>query len=96
MKLNKKQVDTIEKKTGFSPVPDDAATQSGLAGHFGENTFYLDSKGVYVFEAVEQPSEEGDHVMAVQIAEVEPAEGDAVTIRGIQPKATALTVDLAV
>ncbi len=56
MKLTKQQVAMIEKKTGFSPVPEEAAGESGLIGHFGENTFYLDTKGVYVFEEVEQPS----------------------------------------
>lgn len=119
MKLTAKQVATIEKKTGFTPVPDSAAAETGLAEHFGDDTFYLDPQGVYVFEEVEEgsfPDQAGavgtaaeanaatgaveetapmKPVIAVQIARVEPAEGDQVTVRAIQPKATNLTVDLA-
>lgn len=119
MKLTKTQVATIEKKTGFTPVPDEAAAETGLAEHFGEDTFYLDAQGVYVFEEVERdafPDSTGavgaaaeanaahgaaaggapkKPVVAVQIAAVEPAGEDQVTVRAIQPKATELTVDLA-
>lgn len=119
MKLTKTQVATIEKKTGFTPLPDEAAAETGLAEHFGEDTFYLDPNGVYVFEEVEEgavPDEASavgtaaeaneatgavaqtapkKPVIAVQIAEVQADGGDEVTVRAIQPKATALTVDLA-
>lgn len=119
MKLTASQVATIEKKTGFTPVPDSAAAETGLADHFGEDTFYLDARGVYVFEEVEEgafPDEAGavgaaatanaeagavaetapkKPVVAVQIAAVEPAGDDQVTVRAIQPKATSLAVDLA-
>ena len=103
MRLNENQVQTIENKTGLTPISDEAASDSGLAGHFGDNTFYLDSRGVYVFEEI-QPVDEsgapvgeanGDMVTAIQIAAVEPAEGDAVTVRSIQPEATQLTIELA-
>jgi hypothetical protein len=111
MKLTATQVKTIENKTGFKPLPDDAASQSGLADAFGDQTFYVDPNGVYVFESVEPPSGEGEAIMAIQIAEVErPAaagngasegngsdEGNSgeVTVRPIQPRTTSLTVDLA-
>ena len=111
MKLTATQVKTIENKTGFKPLPDDAASQSGLADAFGDQTFYVDPNGVYVFESVEQPSGEGEAMMAIQIAEVErpPAAGNGankgngsdegnsgeVTVRPIQPRTTSLTVDLA-
>jgi len=108
MKLNDQQVETIKDKTGLSPIPDAAAADSGLEGHFGDNTFYLDAQGVYVFEeletredgaqAVVPPGEgKGDSVTASQIAAVERAEGDseAVTVRSIEPQATTLTVELA-
>ena len=98
MKLSQDQVDQIRDKTGFTPLPDEAAAQSGLAGHFGEDTFYLDPNGVYVFEETEQASgRQGKALTAFQIAAVEGTaeEGEEdVTIRGIEPKATALTVDL--
>ncbi|WP_109807471.1 hypothetical protein [Sphingosinithalassobacter portus] len=108
MKLDQQQIDTIKDKTGLTPIPETAAADSGLQGHFGENTFYLDAQGVYVFEeletredgaqAVVAPGEgNGDSVTAIQIAAVERGEGDdaAVTVRSIQPQATTLTVELA-
>ena len=73
MKLTAAQVKAIEKKTGFKPLPDEAAEQSGLAGAFGDQTFYVDPNGVYVFEPVENPSGEGEPMMAIQIAEVDRA-----------------------
>lgn len=75
MKLTQQQVKTIEKKTGFKPLPDEAAEQSGLARAFGDQTFYVDPNGVYVFEPVEPPSGMGEPMMAIQIAEVEGAGG---------------------
>lgn len=107
MKLNQDQVDTIHEKTGLTPIPHDAASDSGLAGHFGDDTFYLDSQGVYVFEEVKTeadgiqtvvPPEQatGESVTAIQIAAVEEGEQDgAVNVRSIQPQATTLTVELA-
>jgi len=105
MKLTAVQVATIEKKTGFKPLPEEAAEQTGLAEAFGDQTFYVDPEGVYVFESIEAPSGEGEPVMAIRIAAVERAEGgddgdsgdggDEVTVRPVQPEATSLTVDLA-
>ena len=97
MKLTKKQVKAIEKKTGFTPLPDEAAAESGLAEAFGDQTFYVDPDGVYVFEAVEQLSGTGEPVTAIQIAEVERSEEDSdeVTVRAVQPRTASLTVDLA-
>lgn len=107
MKLNQDQVDTIKEKTGLTPIPQEAAADSGLEGHFGDNTFYLDSQGVYVFEEIRTeddgvqtvvPPEQatGESVTAIQIAAVEQGEQEgAVSVRSIQPQATTLTVDLA-
>ncbi|WP_431470880.1 hypothetical protein [Sphingosinithalassobacter sp. LHW66-3] len=106
MKLSDDQVETIQAKTGLTPIPQEAAAESGLEGHFGDNTFYLDSQGVYVFEEIRSegdgvqavvPPEEatGESVTAVQIAAVEQGEEDgAVSVRSIQPQATTLTVAL--
>ena len=107
MKLSKQQVAAIRKKTGLKPLPEEAAEESGLAGAFGDQTFYVDPEGVYVFEPVEPPSGMGEPLLAIQIAEIERAEaaeeesesGDGeegdVVLRPIQPRTTSLTVDLA-
>jgi len=84
MKLSAAQVKKIEKKTGFKPLPDEAAEESGLAGAFGDQTFYVDPDGVYVFEPVEAASGMGEPLMAIQIAEVERAGGDEAGAKGAE------------
>ena len=109
MKLTSKQVAKIRDQTGLTPVSDQAAEDSGLSRAFGDQTFYIDPNGLYVFEPVTAPSGKGDQVLAVQIATVtvdepdqadtseEPAEkGDSVTLQPIQPRSTQVTADLAV
>ena len=97
MKLNATQVTTIENKTGLKPMPDNAAGETGLAEAFGDQTFYVDPQGIYVFESIENPSGDGDPVMAIQIAAVEQDSdgGDQVLVRPVQPRPIDLTVDLA-
>jgi hypothetical protein len=96
MKLTATQVTAIEKQTGLKPLPDSAASEAGLAEAFGDQTFYVDPQGVYVFESIENPSGNGDPAMAIQIASVEATEGegDEVTVRAMQPRSIELTVDL--
>jgi hypothetical protein len=97
MKLTASQVTAIQKKTGLKPLPDSAASETGLAEAFGDQTFYVDPQGIYVFESIENPSGDGDPVMAIQIASVEPQEegSEQVTVRAVQPRPIDLTVDLA-
>lgn len=97
MKLTASQVTVIQNKTGLKPLPETAASESGLADAFGDQTFYVDPQGVYVFESIENPSGDGDPVMAIQIAAVEQKEdgGDEVTVRAVQPRPIDLTIDLA-
>ena len=97
MKLTADQVKSIEKKTGFKPLPDDAAAQSGLAEAFGDQTFYVDENGLYVFESVEPASGMGEPLLGIRIAKVEgpKPEDDEVTLRPVMPQTTDLRVDLA-
>lgn len=98
MKLSPVQIDTIHEATGFSPLTEEQASESGLPGFFGDNTFYMDDKGVYVFEEVEvegEPMAGEQPVTAIKIAALEPTgkEGE-VQVRSIQPLLTTTTVDI--
>ena len=95
MKLNRTQIAAVRRQIGLAPLPDEVSTDSGLAGLFGDQTFYVDPEGVYVFERIAQPA--GDEpLMAIQIAEVHPAETEGeVVVHPVEPRTTSLTVDLA-
>lgn len=98
MKLTPVQIETIREATGFSPLSEEQVSESGLDRFFGDNTFYMDDKGVYVFEEVEIEGEtfEGEQpVTAIKIAALEPTgkEGE-VQVRSIQPVLTTATVDI--
>lgn len=98
MKLTPVQIETIRAATGFAPLTEEQASEAGLYGHFGDNTFYMDGAGVYVFEEVEiegEPFEGEQPVTAVKIAAIEPTENEGeVAIRSIQPLLTTTTVDI--
>lgn len=92
MKLTASQVATIEKKTGFTPVPESAAAETGLAERFGDDTFYLDARGVYVFEEVEEgafPDEAGAVGAAAASNEATGA------VEGTAPKKPVIAVQIA-
>jgi hypothetical protein len=98
MKLTPVQIETIREKTGFSPITEEQASESGLYAFFGDNSFYVDDAGVYVFEEVEiegEPAQGLQPVTAVKIAALDPTgnEGE-VQVRSIQPLLTTTTVDI--
>lgn len=94
MKLSTDQIDSIERKTGFKPIPEDAAKESGLTASLGDHTFYVDPNGLYMFEPVQDSAAA---VVAIQLAEIERREGtqDEVVVSAIDPQRTSLEVDLA-
>ena len=98
MKLTPVQIDTIREATGFASLSEDQASETGLYAHFGDNTFYMDDKGIYVFEEVEiegAPFDGEQPVTAVKIASLEATETEGeVAIRSIQPLLTTTTVDI--
>ena len=96
MKLNRSQIAAVRRQTGLAPLSAEISAESGLAGTFGDQTFYVDPEGVYVFERVEQPSGEVP-LMAIQIAEVqaEPDSSEEVTVKPVHPRTTTLLVDAA-
>ena len=100
MKLTQQQTDQIHEKTGLAPVPSEVAAEAGLTQHFGDNTFYLNADGIYVFEeggeAAAEDAGDASTVTAIKIAAVEQSgEGNEVVVRGVEPQETTLTVELA-
>ena len=95
MKLNRDQIAAVRRATGLRPLPESVSAETGLAEALGDQTFYVEPDGVYVFDEVEHPSGE-PQLMGIRLAEVEPADEDgAVTLRLIAPRGAGLIVDLA-
>lgn len=94
MKLNRQQMSIIRKQIGIAPVPEPVA-QTDLVGKFGDQTFYVDDEGLYVFEPVVPPSGQGDGLIAIQLAEVKPAEsGDEVELRPVTPRISGMSAEI--
>ena len=75
MKLTAKQIEIVEQNTGLQPIPEDNPAMTQLKENFGDHTFYLDERGLYVLEAPAQSEGEGkgnaddqSHATAVQVA----------------------------
>jgi hypothetical protein len=68
MKLNDEQIKAVEENTGLQPVPEDNPAMSQLKESFGEHTFYVDDRGLYVLETPSDETEQ-DHATAVQVAQ---------------------------
>lgn len=98
MKLTPVQIEVIRTAEGFSPITEEQASESGLYEFFGDNTFYMDEQGIYVFEEVEIEGETPvgvQPVTAIQIAALEPTDnGDEVQVRSIEPLLTTTTIDI--
>jgi hypothetical protein len=67
MKLDTNLVQHVTAVAGVEPIPDTTITHDHLRTHFGEDTFYLDSEGAYVWEPTED-SEGTAKLEALQIA----------------------------
>lgn len=67
MKLTDEQVKAVEENTGLQPIPSDNPAISQLHETFGDHTFYVDDKGLYVLETAPD-DEQKDHATAVQVA----------------------------
>jgi len=98
VKLTPVQIDVIREATGFAPLTEEQASEGGLYAHFGDNTFYMDEQGIYVFEEVEiegEPQVGEQPVTAIKIAALDPTGNDGeVEIRSINPLLTTTTVDV--
>jgi hypothetical protein len=68
MKLDTNQVQYVAVVTGVDPVPETTVTHDHLRTHFGEDTFYLDSEGAYVWEPADDSEGSAPKLEAFQIA----------------------------
>ncbi len=67
MKLSDDQVQVIEEQTGLQPIPEDNPAMPQLKENFGDHTFYVDDRGLYVLESANDDESE-DQATAIQIA----------------------------
>ena len=67
MKLSDDQVKAVEEQTGLQPIPEDNPAMSQLRDNFGDHTFYVDDRGLYVLESP-QEDQSDETATAVQIA----------------------------
>ncbi|RDD62713.1 hypothetical protein [Ferruginivarius sediminum] len=67
MKLNDEQVKAVEEHTGLQPIPEDNPAMAQLKQNFGEHTFYVDDRGLYVLETAADDDQQ-THATAVQVA----------------------------
>ena len=68
MKLDTDQVRHVAAVTGVEPVPETTIAHDHLKTHFGEDTFYLDSEGAYVWEPADDSEGFAIKLEAFQIA----------------------------
>lgn len=96
MKLNRNQIAAVRRETGLTPLPAAVSEETGLADALGDQTFFVEPDGVYVFDQVRHPSG-APQLMAIRLAAVERAEpdADAVIVRRVAPSGAGLIVDLA-
>ncbi len=99
MKLTAKQIENVEQNTGLQPIPEDNPAMSQLKENFGDHTFYLDERGLYVLEAPTQSdgeakagTEEESHATAVQVASW--ADDQKTALQPHEPVATDAVVKL--
>lgn len=85
MKLSDEQIKAVEENTGLQPVPDDNPAMDQLKENFGEHTFYVDDRGLYVLETAPDDAEE-DHATAVQVAQW--TDENMTALQPHEPKAT--------
>jgi hypothetical protein len=67
MKLSDEQVKAVEEQTGLQPIPEDNPAMEQLKQNFGDHTFYVDDRGLYVLATAADDQEE-EHATAVQVA----------------------------
>lgn len=91
MKLTDYQVKAVEENTGLQPIPEDNPAMSQLKENFGDHTFYVDDRGLYVLERPQEEQEE-EKATAVQIASWTDENRNA--LQAHEPQATDAVFDL--
>lgn len=91
MKLNDDQVKAVEENTGLQPIPQDNPAIERLQESFGDHTFYVDDRGLYVLEAGEDDASQ-DEATAVQVASW--TDENMTTLQAHEPQATDVVLSL--
>jgi len=91
MKLSDDQVKAVEENTGLKPIPPDNPAIERLQESFGDHTFYVDDRGLYVLETAEDEAE-GDQATAVQVASW--TDENMTTLQAHEPQATDVVLSL--
>ena len=92
MKLNTTQIDRIQEEVGLTPVPEADPVQAQLEEHFGAHTFYVDTSGLYVWEAVGEPELAEPQAVALRVASW--ANEEKTLLESHEPRATGNLVSL--
>lgn len=92
MKLNTDQVAAIKEQTNADPVPEDNPAIDALRDAFGDHTFYVDTRGLHVFESVDLPDHEGEPATVIQVASW--SDEEMTTLEPMEPQATGMVIDL--
>lgn len=85
MKLSEAQVQAVEEQTGLQPIPEDNPAMQQLKDNFGDHTFYVDERGLYVLETPAEDNQE-THATAVQVASW--ADESCTALQAHEPMAT--------
>lgn len=56
MKLSGAHTEAIQRSTGLVPVPESDPIHQSLESRYGPHTFYLDQKGIYIWEPLPIPA----------------------------------------
>ena len=91
MKLSDEQVKAVEENTGLKPIPQDNPAIERLQESFGDHTFYVDDRGLYVLETAEDEAE-NDQATAVQVASW--TDENMTTLQAHEPQATDVVLSL--
>ncbi len=67
MKLTRSQIEELAMRTGALPIPEDSRVGKELATLFGDHTFYVDDRGLIVWEVIDCRANGGFPLNAVQI-----------------------------
>ena len=93
MKLSARQIEQVQEQIGVEPIPEDSPAQQQLKDHFGDHTFYVDARGLHIWEDLEPSGAPTQAVTAVQVARWTDEEKTALAPHAPQPGNAMVEVD---
>ena len=92
MKLSPDQITQITEQTSAMPIPEEASFLATLREGFGDHTFYVDSKGLHVFEPVGDAEDGRQAVQVMKVASWKDAERTSFEPHDPEPGKTKATL----